>query len=104
MEVEQEEVLNLHRSILKSSIKLDRGLQTALCNAETEAAQHQAFVQAVQVLQEGVVRDIENTQSLFQRTFEKILHEVEAGINTILAAVNASSRQAQAETAVLERV
>lgn len=104
MEVEQEELLNLHRSILKSSIKLDEGLQTAIRNAAIEASQHQAFVRSVQALQEGLLRDVEKTQSVFKRTFGRLLHEVEVGIETVVAAVNAASSQVQTETAVLKQV
>lgn len=104
MEVEQEELLNLHWSILKSSVKLDEGLQAAIRNAAMEATRHQAFVQAVQALQEELLHDLEETQSVFQKTFGKLLREVEAGIDAVVAAVNTASRQVQTETAVLEQV
>lgn len=104
MEVEQEELLNLHRSILKSSIKLDQGLHDAIRKAATEASQHQAFVHTVQDLQKGLVQDIERTQSLFRKTFNRLLHDFETGIETVVAAVNSASSQVQKRTAVLEQV
>lgn len=104
MEIEQEELLDLHRSILRNSVKLDEGLQAAIRNAEVEATQHQAFVQAVHALQQDLLRDVGKTQSFFQKTFGRLLHEVEAGIDTVVATVNSASRHVQTETAVLERV
>lgn len=90
MEVEQEELLNLHRSILKSSIRLDEDLQEAIRRAAMEATQHQAFVQTVQDLQEGLARDIKRTQSLFEKTFGRFLHEVETGIDTVVMTFNSA--------------
>lgn len=104
MEIEQEELLNLHRSILKGSIQLDEGLQAAIRNAAMEAKQHQAFVQAIQELQKGLLRDIEKTQSVFQKAVGRLLHEVEAGIGTVVAAVNAASNHLRTEAAVVQQV
>lgn len=104
MEVEQEELLNLHRSILKSSIRLDEGLQEAIRKAAMETAQHQAFVQTVQELQEGLARDIKRTQSLLEKTFGRFLHEVETGIDAVVTAFNSALSHVQKGAVSLGKV
>lgn len=104
IEVEKEELLELHRSILRSSIKLDEGFHQALRNAAMEASQHEAFIQAVQSLQGKLVTDMEAGQSFFQKTFEGFLREIALGIDTFNAAVASALGHVQSETAVLEKV
>ncbi|OQD73973.1 hypothetical protein PENDEC_c013G05755 [Penicillium decumbens] len=103
LEVEKEELLDLHRSILRSSVKLDEGLYQALRNAAMEASQHEAFIQAVQSLQGKLVADMEASQSLFRRIFEDFLHEIELGIDTVSAAVATALGRVQSKTTVLEK-
>jgi len=104
LEVEKEELLDLHRSILRSSVKLDEGLYQALRNAAMEASQHEAFIQAVQSLQGKLVADMEASQSLFRRIFGDFLHEIELGIDTVSAAVASALGRVQSKTTVLEKV
>lgn len=104
IEVEREQLLDLHQSILKSSIKLDEGLQEAIHSAAMETSQHQAFLQAVQALQEKIVTDLEATESLFRYTFGKYLDEIEGGIDAVVAAFASAVGRAHTETAVLEKV
>jgi hypothetical protein len=80
IETEKEELLDLHRSIAKSNLKLNNGLQEALRDAAAQSKQQHAFMQAVQALQEKVVADIDMTDSLLKRTFGKFLRELENGI------------------------
>ena len=104
IEVEKEELLELHRSILRSSIKLDEGFHQALRNAAMEASQHEAFIQAVQSLQEKFVTDMEASQSFFQKAFESFLRDIALGIDTVNAAVASALGHVRSETAVLEKV
>lgn len=104
IEIEQEQLLDLHRSVLKSSAKLDEGLQEAIRHAAMDASRHHAFVQNVRDLQDGLVRDIETTESLFQKMFGKLLREFEAGIHTVVAVVTSASGQVQNRTAMLQQV
>jgi hypothetical protein len=104
IEAEKEELLDLHRSILRSSIKLDEGLQQALRNAAMEASQHEAFIHAVQSLQEKLVTDMEASQSLFQQIFGGFIRDIELGIDTVAAAVTSALGRVQSETVDLGKV
>ncbi|KAJ5662158.1 uncharacterized protein N7477_009774 [Penicillium maclennaniae] len=102
IEAEKEELLDLHRSILRSSIKLDEGIHQALHNAATEASKHDAFLQAVQLLQKKLLTDMEASQSFFQQTLGGFLREIELGIERVAAVVASALGYVQAETVVLE--
>ena len=104
IEIEKEELLDLHRSILRSSIKLDEGIHQALHNAAMEASKHDAFLQAVQLLQRKLVTDMQTSQSLFQQTLGGFLRDIELGIERVAAVVASALGQVQSETAVLEEV
>ncbi|KAJ5773084.1 hypothetical protein N7457_007980 [Penicillium paradoxum] len=103
MEMEKEELLNLHRSISKSSLKLNNGLQEALQDAAAQSAQQQAFMQAVQSLQEKIVTDMEATDSVFKRTFGKFLREIETGIRSLQDSISTALSNVQIGTSVLEK-
>lgn len=104
IEIEKEELLDLHRSILRSSIKLDEGFHQALRNAAMEASQHETFLQSVQLLQGKLATDMEASQSLFQQTLGGFLRDIELGIERVTAAVASALGHVQSETAVLGQV
>jgi hypothetical protein len=104
MEAEKEELIDLHRSISKSSFKLNVALQQALHDAAAQSAQQQAFMQTVQSLQETIVTDVEATDSVFKRTFGKFLREVEAGIGSLQDAISEALSNVRTRTGDLESV
>lgn len=104
METEKEELINLHRSIAKSSLKLNSGLQEALQNATAQSAQQYSFIQAVQSLQEKIITDMEATDSVFKRTFGNFLREIEAGIWSLQDSISATLSNVRTGTGVLEKV
>lgn len=104
METEKEELLNLYRSIVNSSLRLNTGLQEAVRNAEAEASRHQAFVQAVEALHNKLVQDLDKTESLFKRTFANLLHEIESGLRTVTSSVTSAFNRVQNEAADIEKV
>ncbi|KAJ5292773.1 uncharacterized protein N7443_008726 [Penicillium atrosanguineum] len=101
IEIEKEELLDLHRSVLRSSVKLDQGIHQALHNAAMEASKHDTFLQAVQLLQRKLVTDIEASQSLFQQTLGGFLRDIELGIERVAAVFASALGHVQSETAVL---
>jgi hypothetical protein len=104
IETEKQELLDLHRSIAKSSLKLNDGLQEALQNAAAQSEQQTAFMQAVQGLQEKIVADIDMTDSLLKRTFGNFLQEIAAGIGYLQDTLSVALSNARMETGVLETV
>ncbi|KAJ5515503.1 hypothetical protein N7527_007063 [Penicillium freii] len=103
METEKEELIDLHRSIAKSSLKLNNGLQEALQNATAQSAQQYSFIQAVQSLQEKTVTDMEATDSVFKRTFGNFLREIEAGIWSLQDSISVALSNVRTGTGVLEK-
>ncbi|KAL2702523.1 hypothetical protein AAEP93_006821 [Penicillium crustosum] len=103
METEKEELIGLHRSIAKSSLKLNIGLQEALQNATAQSAQQYSFIQAVQSLQEKIVTDMEVTDAVFKRTFANFLREIEAGIWSLQDSISAALSNVRTGTGVLEK-
>ncbi|KAJ5915784.1 hypothetical protein N7454_010925 [Penicillium verhagenii] len=104
MESEKDELLNLHRSIVDSNVKLNEGLQIALQKAATESARNEGFFQAVQALQDKLLVDLERNDSAFQRFFAKLLRDVEAGINSVAVTATSAMKRVQFETTNLEKV
>ncbi|KAJ5928312.1 hypothetical protein N7466_007268 [Penicillium verhagenii] len=103
MESEKDELLNLHRSIVDSNIKLNEGLHIALQKAAMESARNEEFFQAVQALQDKLLVDLERNDSAFQRIFAKLLRDVEAGINSVAGTATSAMKRVQSETTSLEK-
>jgi hypothetical protein len=104
IETEKEEMLGLHLSLAKSTAKLDEGLQEALRQAAETSAQHQAFLQTVQALQERLSNELEERGSLLRGLFGKFLNDIEAGFDTVAAAVTSTVGKMQMETSLLSQV
>lgn len=104
IETEREELLDLHRSIVKSSTKLNDGLRQAAHNAAMDLARNQVFEQAVQALQEKIVTDMEEAGSLLRRTFDAFLREMEVGIGKVTASVTSALSHVRQDTLDLHKV
>ncbi|KAJ5513266.1 hypothetical protein N7463_002818 [Penicillium fimorum] len=103
METEKEELIDLHRSIAKSSLKLTNGLQEALQDAAARSMEQQSFIHAVQSMQEKIVSDMETTDSVFKRTFGKFLREIEAGVSSLQDSISTALSNVRTGTGVLEK-
>lgn len=80
IETEKEELLDLHRSIAKSSLKLNNGIRDALRDAAVQSEHQKVFVQAVHALQQRILMEAKQTESFLQRTFGNYLRGLEQGI------------------------
>ncbi|KAJ5776233.1 uncharacterized protein N7511_001244 [Penicillium nucicola] len=102
IEIEKEELLELHRSIAKSSLKLNNGIRNALRDAAAQSEQQQLFMHAVEALQEKTVTGMEQADSLFQRTFGNFLREIELGVGVLEASISSAFLSLRKETGSLE--
>ncbi|KAJ5959394.1 uncharacterized protein N7479_006544 [Penicillium vulpinum] len=102
-EMEKDELIDLHRSIAKSSLKLNHGIQEALQDAAARSVQQQSFIQAVQSLQEKIVTDMEATDSVFKRTFGNFLREIETGIMSLQDSISVGLSNIRTGTGLLEQ-
>lgn len=104
METQKDELLNLHRSIVDSSAKLNNGLKVALHDSAMDSARNKESMEAVQEQQKRLLAEMEETDLRFRDTFIKLLHEVKTGIDTVMAAFTSSLSNIRNETADLEKV
>ncbi|KAJ5613030.1 hypothetical protein N7510_006224 [Penicillium lagena] len=103
MEREKEELLDLHRSIVKSSVKLNTGLHEALLNATAQAVRNQAFMESVDALQTQFVSGLEEAQVRFKGSFADLLQLIKSGITTVTGTVSTALNHLQTESATLEK-
>ncbi|OKP13158.1 hypothetical protein PENSUB_1258 [Penicillium subrubescens] len=103
IEAEKEEMLGLHLSLAKSTTKLDEGLQEALRQAAETSAQHQAFLQTVQALQDRISSELEERGSVLRGLFGNFLNDIEAGFDTVAAAFTSAVGKVQMETSLLSQ-
>lgn len=104
LEMEREELLDLHRAIVETSSKLHQGLQEALYNSALETSQHHTFLEEVRQLQMRLVEEIEGSASVTQSALHKLLRQVHAGLDRISTSVTSVMDQLHREAGTLEKV
>ncbi|PYI05475.1 hypothetical protein BO78DRAFT_408286 [Aspergillus sclerotiicarbonarius CBS 121057] len=102
-ESEREELLELHRSIIQGSIKLDRGLQEALEAAAAGSARYKEFVQAVEDMGGRLVYNLEETESHFKTTFGRLLRDMEAYVGSVVESVASAIENLHGKTTLLDK-
>ena len=104
IETEKESLLDLHRSIMESSFKLNEGLRLALQKAAMEASRNEKFLQTVQNLQANLVTEFGKTEGHFRSVFENLFHEVEDAIKKVMNSMTATRDHIQNQTSGIETV
>ncbi|GMF67407.1 unnamed protein product [Aspergillus oryzae] len=103
-ENEKEELLNLHRSVVEGSNKLNQGLQEALRTAAAESLHHRAFVSEISNMNARLVHDMEETRSHFKAMIEKAFYEIESRAVSIVNTVTSVLGRVQAGVTNLDKV
>ncbi|OGM45195.1 nuclear membrane fusion protein Kar5 [Aspergillus bombycis] len=103
IENEKEELLDLHRSLVQGSNKLNQGLQEALRAAAAEFSQHRAFANEVANMNARLVHDMEETRSHFKTMIEKVFYKIEARAVSALNTITSVLGKAQAEATALDK-
>lgn len=104
IENEREELLELYRSIVESSAKLNQGLQEALRAAAEQSTQYKVFLHAMKGMRLQVERDLEVTRSRFKESFESLILDVESGVHSVFVTVKTAFGSLQAEVVTVEKV
>ncbi|KKK25888.1 hypothetical protein ARAM_004250, partial [Aspergillus rambellii] len=102
-ENEREDLLNLHKSIVESSIKLDNGLHEALQMAAEESARQKAFMQATTLLRTDMLREMEESASGLRNTFIKAAEEAGNRFGSIIDRMVSALGSLQFDVTVLEK-
>ncbi|KAJ0417824.1 hypothetical protein BJY00DRAFT_303131 [Aspergillus carlsbadensis] len=102
-EKEKEEILELYKTILESSDKMNHGLWEALRMAAEESARYKAFAEATERLKNGILRDLEESKSTFQTTFEVVAQGFESRYRSLAEAVTSTMGNLQTVATGLEK-
>ncbi|RAK90156.1 nuclear membrane fusion protein Kar5 [Aspergillus costaricaensis CBS 115574] len=102
-ENEREEIIELHRSIIEGTIKLDHGLQEALKVAATGISQYKEFLQSVEVMRSKLVVSMEETEMHFKTRLENLILDMGVHVGSILEPVVSTIRNLHSSTASLDK-
>ncbi|GLA72447.1 hypothetical protein AtubIFM55763_002986 [Aspergillus tubingensis] len=102
-ENEREEIIELHRSIIEGTIKLDHGLQKALKVAATGLSQYKDFLQSVEDMRSKLVVSMEETEIHFKTRFENLILDMGVHVGSILEPVVSTIRNLHSSTASLDK-
>ncbi|KAJ5755934.1 hypothetical protein N7533_005477 [Penicillium manginii] len=103
IEVEREELLDLHRAIVKTSSKLHEGLGAALDNAALEASQHHAFLGEVRTMQESLTADLEKSAFITQNALARLLGEIWSGLDNVATSASSIMDNLRGEAGILAK-
>lgn len=104
IESEKEELLELHRFVAESTLKLNRGLQEALRMAAEGSAQHKAFIEVIANMHDRLAHELGESESLFKRAIATLIHDIESGVDSAVASVASIFGRVQMEAAIVEQV
>jgi len=104
IEMEREELLDLHRAIVETSSKLHQGLEEALYNSALETSQHHTFLEEVRELQLRLAEEIEGSASVTQSAFHTLFRQIQASLDGISTSVTSVMDQLHGEAGTLEKV
>jgi hypothetical protein len=104
IEVEREELLDLHRAIAKTSSKLHEGLEAALRNAAMESSRHITFLEEVWAMQERLAADLEKSAFVTQNALDRLLQEIWSGLDSIATSASSVMDNLRGEAGTLAKV
>jgi hypothetical protein len=89
-EKEKEEILELYKTMLQSTDRMNHGLWEALRMAAEESARYRAFAEATESLKNGILRDLEESRSTFRNTFELVAQSFETRYRSLAETVTST--------------
>ncbi|CRG84496.1 Nuclear fusion protein KAR5 [Talaromyces islandicus] len=101
IEVEKDEMLNLHQSLVENMATMNKGLQDILRDASLEGAKHKAFVDAVRDLRAQTMSELQEDQSRARGTFANFARELEATVGSSISKILSFLKDAESDSAVL---
>lgn len=104
LETEKDELLELHRSIVESSIKLSHGLNEALQMASAETSQRQAFMEATAALQAKLTQDLEATETGIRALLGNLMERIESAVDSVVTTATSALARVHNDATSLEKV
>lgn len=104
IENEKEELLDLHRSIIDVTLKLNHGLEEALRTAAAETAEQEAFAHAVGAMRNKLTRELEDTEIRFKGFINGIFHDAGLSVESFVTSMTSALGRFHTGTVALEKV
>jgi hypothetical protein len=104
IELEKEELLNLHRSLTTNTAKLNKALQDTLQNTFAQSTKHRAFVEAVDMLRANLYRELEETNLKARALLSSFIYEVENAIGSKVSSIASMVMGVGADAETLTKV
>lgn len=103
VEMEKEELLELHRTLVEGTSKLSDGLHEALRQAAAKSEQYKAFIAAVDLMHKSVTAELAQSESQLKRTLTIALSGIESATDSVVAGVHSMLGRVEAKTQGLEQ-
>jgi hypothetical protein len=104
IEIEKEEILNLHQSLAKNAENLNSALQSALHDAAAENAQQKVFMEEVHKLKNQLTTELQKDSSRARNLFAGLLQDFEGIVSTSVSKVLALLKDMENDSSVLAQV
>lgn len=104
IELEKEELLELHRSAVVNTYKLNQGLQEALRDAESDLSRHRAFMSMVDAVRTNLSHELGESESYVKRTASRLLNDIETAVGSVISGIVSTTGKATTEATALETV
>lgn len=103
VEIEKEELLELHRSTVENTFELNNRLQEVLRNAAAESLRHKDFLREVDAMRARVSYELGETESYIKRKFSNLLNDVESAVGSVVSGMTSALGRVHMETTILEK-
>ena len=104
VETERSELLELHKSVIDSTVHLNDGLQDALRRAAEESLHHKAFLEEVDAMRARVTSDLEVNELRLRSTLANALQGIESAFDVVVMGIGSVLRRVDGHAQSLERV
>ncbi|KAI7969967.1 hypothetical protein EIK77_000363 [Talaromyces pinophilus] len=103
IEIEKEEMLNLHQSLAKNAENLNSALQSALHDAAVENAQQEVFMEEVHKLRNQLTTELQDDSSRTRSLFTGILHDFEGIMSASVSKILSLLKDVEEDSSLLSQ-
>ncbi|GAM34197.1 nuclear membrane fusion protein [Talaromyces pinophilus] len=103
IEIEKEEMLNLHQSLAKNAENLNSALQSALHDAAVENAQQKVFMEEVHKLRNQLTTELQDDSSRTRSLFTGILHDFEGIMSASVSKILSLLKDVEEDSSLLSQ-
>lgn len=104
IEIEKEEMLNLHQSLAKNAENLQSALRSALRDAAVENAQQKVFMEEVHKLRIQLTTELQDDSDQTRSLFTSLLHDFEGLLSASASKVLSFLKNVEEDSSLLRQV